>query len=494
MNFFQLIRELLNAKYNKFASSGHLTNLDFTIVENEVFSLEGPIAIQVEYFTVDEQLFRFKLDKYIESKVKYVEQELTREPIIKNAILITNLDNSIINEFNENYSFSRKIKIWGSTDLNTLIHDYPNISYKFNDDFFVKVISEDFSRFILGSESRAEQIGYSSNRFLDNLRKEYKEKELVLFLGAGVSISANLPNWTELVSKVYFEALLNKGIQIKDIVRDPQAYWELTENVGNNNLLIRTKYAKLLLEEDFTKKIHKWLYHNSSRTSPLINTLSNLIRKTDNSDGRLINSVVTYNYDDLLETHLKSLDIPFTSVWKESQRILPSTVGIYHVHGFLPFKNEYSSDNIVFSEDEYHEQYKNPYSWSNVVQLNFFREKTCVFIGSTLSDPNTRRILDMTRSGNKGKQHYIIYPRLLTKKRLNDIQESSLLLKKLNTNPEYASLTNKLRYLLINEETIKETMLAEELLIERDFNNLGLNVIWIEDFNEIPEILNYLME
>lgn len=488
LNFYKMINDLIKIEFQNSTSTNRLTNLDFVVVESNVYGLSGPVAIQIGYFNIiNEQLFNFKLEKLLLRKINYISRELDNNNIIKNAILVTNLDNTYIEDFKKNNVISGNIIIWGSYELNARIVQFPEISARYNDQFFAKVITEEFSKFILGPDSRSEQIRYNTNKYLNCLRKDLSDGELVLFLGAGVSMSANMLGWADLVSKVYFEALNSKGIKIKDIRRDPKSYWKLAESFGNGNLLIRTRYAKLLLEENFNNIVHRWLYKDSTDTSDLIKQISNIIALRDEYDRRLVNSVVTYNYDNLIEENLKLLDVPVTPIWRESQRVLPSSVGIYHVHGYLPKDNEYSG-NIVFSEDEYHELYKNPYTWSNVIQLNLFRERTCLFIGSTLSDPNIRRLLDVSKQSNFSKQHYIIYPRIYTEEKyrgiINDAQQLSIIRKNNNEN-----VINKLNYLLMDEEVIRETMLAEELLIEKDFSNLGLNVIWISDFSEIPKIL-----
>lgn len=498
LNFFQMVSEVLKAECTNFAPSGNLTSLDYTIVDANVFNLEGPVAVQIEYFNIDEQLFRYNLEKLIERRLNYVKRELSKEPIIKYAIIVTNLDNKILEDFKQDNgsNIPRNIVLWGSFEFGNLIQNHPHISSKYNQEYFVKLITEEFAKFILGADSRAEQIEYNANKYLTNLKKDLMDGELALFLGAGVSMSANLPSWTELVSKVYFEALLSKGIKIKDIVRQPQAYWQLTENIGNSNLMVRTKYAKLLLEENFIQIVHKWLYSHPARTSDMLKVLSNIIELTNSNKQRLVNYIVTYNYDDLIESHLKIINVPYSTIWRDSQRVNPASVGIYHVHGYLPYDNEYfTNNNIVFSEDEYHEQYKNPYSWSNIVQLNLLREKTCLFIGSSMSDPNTRRLLDVLKKGSGSKQHYIIYSRLYSGNRIQEINEIAGKIKELNRiSGDFLSIVDKLKYLLMDEDVIKENMLAEELLIEKDFNNLGLNVIWVNTYKEVPLVLQKLLE
>ena len=42
---------------------------------------------------------------------------------------------------------------------------------------------------------------------------------------------------------------------------------------------------------------------------------------------------------------------------------------------------------VVFSEDAYHSQFMEPFSWSNLIQLNKLGQSTCLFVGLSLTDP-----------------------------------------------------------------------------------------------------------
>ena len=108
---------------------------------------------------------------------------------------------------------------------------------------------------------------------------------------------------------------------------------------------------------------------------------------------------------------------------------------IYHVHGYLQQDGKLNEQNqITFGELVYHKQYVDIYSWNNIVQINKFRDANCLFIGTSLTDPNTRRLLDIARKqkGEKNETHFVFkqrYKEDAVKRRLEHLlQENKELL------------------------------------------------------------------
>lgn len=119
-------------------------------------------------------------------------------------------------------------------------------------------------------------------------------------------------------------------------------------------------------------------------------------------------AIITFNFDDLVEKALAQKGIAYRPIWKEGQSRNVNTLPIFHVHGYLPSDGELDEPNLVFSEDTYHSQFINPYSWSNLVQLNTYSENVCIFIGLSLADPNLRRLLDISHRNNNQCKNYIV--------------------------------------------------------------------------------------
>jgi hypothetical protein len=192
---------------------------------------------------------------------------------------------------------------------------------------------------------------------------------------------------------------------------------ELFTEVFDLNPLIAARYLRLhTATGSFDENVKNILYTNlrDGEDSALMKEICQLAaapRKSPNLD-----SIITYNFDDVLETCLARLgvEIPYQVINNTKIRAKTGTLPIYHVHGFLPRRGRISPNNkLILSEDAYHSQYSNIYDWSNLVQINKFRENTCLFIGLSFSDPNLRRLLDIAHNlrGDDSIQHYLVRKR-----------------------------------------------------------------------------------
>ena len=127
---------------------------------------------------------------------------------------------------------------------------------------------------------------------------------------------------------------------------------------------------------------------------------------------------------------------------------------VYHVHGYLPRTGQIPADmELVLSEDAYHSQFINPFGWSNLIQLSKLTQNTCQFLEISLTDPNMRRLLDVAWRNNPDK----VMSRYIVKR---------------------------------SSRTAERDVLDEvsKLLEEQDANAVGLNVMWIDEFAEVPSI------
>lgn len=288
---------------------------------------------------------------------------------------------------------------------------------------------------------------------LKKIKDAYDVGNLALMCGAGVSVEAGIPSWSDLLTNLLKEMI--KILQDKNaLVIDENKISGKHISDGVSSLILG-KYLKNNLGDKFDVTLRDVLYKNSPKTCDLIDSIIEMSRP--NRDGRSLNSIITFNFDGLIEEKLAEQKIPHKAIFSESIAHSSNELPIYHVHGYLPRKGKINSNALVFSEDGYHSQFMEPYSWSNMIQLQKLTQQVCLFIGISLTDPNMRRLLDVAWRKNTDNtlSHYMI------KKR----QESD------------------------DEAVVKLISLLEE----QDANALGINVIWVDDFDEIPNIINGLL-
>jgi len=211
------------------------------------------------------------------------------------------------------------------------------------------------------------------------------------------------------------------------------------------------------LGKDFEKIVGRCLYADEITLGEyafgetrLVKAIVELIRPKRNRGS--VESIITFNFDSLLEDTLTKYSILYKSIFDEGMVHSADEIPIFHVHGYLPRNENIDNPNIVFSEDTYHTQFIDPFSWSNLIQLYKLMNNICLFVGLSLTDPNLRRLLDISKRKNSNDmlKHYII--KKLPKNNLN-----------------------------INDIQI--------MLEEQDANMLGLNVIWVNEYQDVPDIL-----
>ncbi len=178
------------------------------------------------------------------------------------------------------------------------------------------------------------------------------------------------------------------------------------------------------------------------------------------------------------------VDIPFMSIHARGMKHESHQLPIYHVHGFLPQKGQLTTKNkVVLSEDGYHQQYSDVYGWSNLIQINKFKDHNCLFIGLSFSDPNLRRLLDIAKNerGDEDIHHYCF------KKRHDKTHVKTKLEKILSENE--GILDEKARAQLGLNDVVDDLIKFMENFEENDALSFGVGILWVNDYSEIPEIL-----
>lgn len=327
---------------------------------------------------------------------------------------------------------------------------------------------------------------------IDRLIDAHRAQSLVLCLGAGVSIPYGLPDWNTLLQELLLTTL-SESSQVTDDKADALA--KLYTAVFAPNPLIAARYLATYYRKRsnqplaFESAIRDVLYRNvqSGAHAELFSEIRRL--STAHRNDPILNSVITYNFDDLLERSLCDFDraFPFKAVFSVGDNPSPAELPIYHVHGYLPSQgNLTKKHSIAFSDDQYHEQYQDVYRWSNMVQIMKFKDNTCLFVGTSFTDPNLRRLLDIARRqrGSNQPAHVLIRKHYDKTVLHNQLRKA---LGDVSTAMDDARIKGL-------DETVEKLRRIAEKFEEEDARSLGVDTMWVDSYDDIPKILEQIRE
>jgi hypothetical protein len=359
-----------------------------------------------------------------------------------------------------------ELAVWGPSEVSILMGRYP--------DAVAGLVPDLGSRAVAAIVQKADTNWMEQRKkHIAELRRVYFSDRLSLMLGAGTSVDCGIPTWKTLITHLALQMVdeqtpkdssdKSKEMSASERLEIASA---LVQSQDSSPLLV-ARYLENSLGGDFKKKLHKVLYSDAKppSESSLIGAIARLCRPSRQREG--VFAIVTYNFDDLLEMALIVDEIKCRPIYEEGTIADSDELPIYHVHGRMP--KEVGADlasRLVFSEESYLALQSDHYSWVNFEQLKLLRETTCLLLGLSGTDPNLRRLLDIDFRQSKRAKHYICLKRMKTSDLLNASQMSS-----------------------VRESVAQHFLNVHHSFLEHSFADLGLNVIWIEKFDELPQIL-----
>ncbi len=286
-------------------------------------------------------------------------------------------------------------------------------------------------------------------KYLLELQEEWRAKRLSVVAGAGIGVSSGLPTWFNLLRNILAE-FVKKTYSFKESTETNSMIKELQRRLENQSPLIYAQFVRSQFDEDeFIELLHSTLYEGSSNQCPICQSIARLAHN--------LNSILTFNYDSLIEDALSSEGHINTPVFDATAWSSVNGIPVYHPHGYLPRKREAGRKyRVILAESDYHTQYHSPNIWSNIAILRVLLESVCLFVGTSLEDPNLRRLLDASHREQPSKKHYI-----LTKSPIAGEQDL--------------------------RSPVAQAILE---VFAASYQQLGVTPIWFENFDEIPSILD----
>lgn len=429
------------------------------ILPDGIDDIEGPVFLETKYFSSPGK------NIYFQSIMNFAEKMQKFEKGNVLCIIGTNVSEKSIDSMKAIFhsKCNQRIEIW-------TIDIFEEKTKPFSSDGFLKInknlnsIAVDSA---INNPKSTNENRESKNVLLERLKEKYNNQELALFLGAGVSMDSGIPLWKDLINNLLAK-MISKKLKNSEISEDRlNEIIALASSNQEGSSITQMRYIRSAFDNnEYNRLVHDALYSNKVKlNSQLLQSLSFLCIPTRTNIG--IKGIITYNFDDVVEQRLKKDNVEYNTIYNERGMTTPDKLSIYHVHGFLPnYKyDEIENPQLIFSEEDYHKVYNDAYCWSNIVQLNYLRENTCLFIGCSLNDPNLRRLLDVASRGIEKPKHYA-FMKKPTIKIKSGIQKKDVDL--------YRQIDMSLK--------------------EKCFSSMGINIIWIDNYKEITEILRKIKE
>lgn len=442
-----------HSRYDAFAPDG-------------IADLPGPLAIEIVQVLSPKRL-KSELHRHESFKINDGEKLLivSFREMAKSSKFVQHLK-----EFSDGRVF-----FWGADEVQALLERHQEAAASLSENMF----SIRFKRAISKSPENWKE---KRSEVLAEVCENYQTGRFSMFLGAGVSSSAGLPDWDTLLNSLFVLMLTEGGIADKQIDNEQlSSIVKRLRQVDGPSALMLARYIRRGLsagsgseQSEFIQSVTEQLYalrnQRFSLSSPLIKAIASLC--TPSRTGAKIKSVLTYNFDDLLERELESRQLAFRSIFEDIDLAGPEELPVYHVHGFIPEdRDKYPNIDkatLVFSEEGYHQIYGEAYHWSNLIQLNSLKENACLMVGLSLTDPNLRRLLEISSKSIDKPKHFAFLKRV-------DYESFT----KKNKKPVVRAPASLVRTFLDRHHSLNEEVMKE----------LGVNIVWYEEYEDIPKLL-----
>lgn len=231
----------------------------------------------------------------------------------------------------------------------------------------------------------------SNEYIIKKAREVYKEGNLVPFIGAGLSIPFNIPDWGGLIEDYALSLVVDKFSGFHDLIRMELSdfeYWEALRAIK--------RYAKRTDQdiqeyvcESINKKINLNIEEEKHNYADLAKMNFN-IYITTNYD-HILGHFLKTNYNSI---NLKDLGSSTQNMFRNGQK------RTFHLHG-----NISQEDSIVITEEQYKELYDNK-KYDALFSL-FTGTKSFLFLGFSFNDIFIQKIIQDHNEYFRSK-HYIV--------------------------------------------------------------------------------------
>lgn len=209
-----------------------------------------------------------------------------------------------------------------------------------------------------------------------------------LVVGAGASMEASLPSWRDLIIR-----LLRRVASENPVLTSAGAEEEWVRcTLAREDLLASGAVVEVMARDDLDEMLPRELYGPAGPGSYEPGPIAEQIAYLKGHFGDDL-AILTTNYDDLIERALEKSGIPrgrIKSYVTRRRRLPTDAVPVTHLHGFAGRVG--SPKQLVLTEEHYHRMQRGS-SWQERYMTDCLENSMCLFIGTSLADPNLIRYL-----------------------------------------------------------------------------------------------------
>lgn len=290
------------------------------------------------------------------------------------------------------------------------------------------------------------------------------KNNLAFALGAGCSRASNISDWKTLSKALGFEMLYSIVDTKESMYKNKLITDALNDDVFmcfDSNSALDAIYSSFNIlpnstRESYWLSIKKVLYMSydspADAKQPLLDSVVACIKRNG------IQTVINYNFDSVLE---QNIDPNYKSKKEEIESSTTNICGckIHHVHGYIPYDYNGKAEvrHFVFTDKEYYDNMMDPNSYTNTIQDKILQTKNVIFIGVSFTDANMKeRLRKRVELGCSNKVFaFLKLPTFNFEGTNNRLME------------------NKYR-----------------LIFQHYFQSLGVRILWVHNFDEIPKRIN----
>lgn len=201
------------------------------------------------------------------------------------------------------------------------------------------------------------------------------KKYPAIILGNGISIPFGSDPWSKVIDTL-FDYLNPLYIDNLSMVK---------KAIGDSNYFAASMSKMTISSSKYNEALKSCIYRKYEKR---MHTSDTLIRSVVNAKTKYIDMpLLTYNYDTFLEDDYNLVNsLKMNAVYNEKTDKMTIEPKIKHVHGFCKNTKTATPKNIVLTDEEYFNEYKNGKSWVVSAQKDALENFLCLYVGSSMSD------------------------------------------------------------------------------------------------------------